>query len=169
MKLLLRAWRIEDASALQGCADDWEIARQLRDVFPHPYTLADAQSYLSFCLSRPAERMIACAIEADGALAGSIALTRGMDVYRGSAELGYWLDRSQWKKGIMSEAVRQMCRKGFAQWDIIRVYAEPFARNVSSRAVLEKNGFVLEGHLRKSVLKEGQFLDSCIYGLLREQ
>lgn len=169
MEPRLRAWRIEDAPALQGCADDWEIARQLRDVFPYPYTLTDAQSYLSFCLSQPAERMIACAIEVDGALAGSIALTRGTDVYRGSAELGYWLARDQWNKGIMNEAVRQMCQKGFAQWDIVRIYAEPFARNASSRAVLEKNGFVLEGILRKSVSKKGQFLDSCIYGLLREQ
>lgn len=168
MELRLRAWRTEDAPALQRCADDWEVARQLRDVFPHPYTLKDAQSYLSFCLSQSAEEMIACAIEADGALVGSITLARGRDVYCRSAELGYWLNKDYWNKGIMTEAVRQICQKGFVQWDIVRIYAELFARNTASRTVLEKNGFALEGVLRKSVSKEGQLLDSCIYGLLKE-
>ena len=168
MELRLRAWRTEDAPALQRCADEWEIARQLRDVFPNPYTLADARSYLSFCLSRSAEQMIACAIEADGALAGSITLTRGTDVYRRSAELGYWLAKDFWNKGIMTEAVRQICQKGFEQWDIVRIYAELFARNAASRVVLEKNGFAMEGILRQSVSKEGQLLDSCIYALLKD-
>ena len=168
MKLRLRTWRTEDAPALRQCADDREIARQLRDVFPHPYTLADAESFISLCLAQSPQEQIACAIEADGALAGGITLTRGTDVYRAGAELGYWLAKAQWHKGIMTEAVRQMCRMGFARWDIVRIYAEPFARNARSRAVLEKNGFVLEGTMRKSVYKEGQLLDSCMYALLRD-
>lgn len=168
MELLLRPWKTDDAPALQICADDAEVARNLRDVFPHPYTLQDAQNYIAFCREREyAAHQLCYAIAADGALAGSIALTMGTDVYRKSAELGYWLAKSYWGKGLMTRAVAQICKKGFAAFDLVRIYAEPFSRNIASRRVLEKNGFVLEGVLRKSVCKEGRILDSCVYALIQ--
>ena len=60
-------------------------------------------------------------------------------------------------------------RSGFQRWDILRIFAEPYANNVGSRRVLEKAGFRLEGLLRKSVFKAGRSMDSCVYGLLREE
>ena len=53
--------------------------------------------------------------------------------------------------------------------DIVRIHAEAFARNAASRRVLEKAGFALEGTLRRSVYKNGEMLDSCIYALVREE
>ena len=105
----------------------------------------------------------------DGEAVGSISLTLGSDVYRRSAELGYWLGKPFWGRGIMTAAVTAMCRDGFGTWDIVRIHAEPFARNAASRRVLEKAGFTLEGTLRQSVYKNGEMLDSCIYALLREE
>ena len=99
---------------------------------------------------------------------GSIALARGVDVYQKNAELGYWLGREFHGKGVMTQAVREICRMGFAQWDIGRIYAEPYAGNAGSRRVLEKAGFQLEGVLRRSVYKLGETQDSCMYSLLRE-
>jgi len=93
----------------------------------------------------------------------------GSDVYRRSAELGYWLGEPFWGRGIMTAAVETMCREGFAAWDIVRIHAEAFARNAASRRVLEKAGFALEGTLRRSVYKNGEMLDSCIYALVREE
>ena len=69
----------------------------------------------------------------------------------------------------MTAAVETMCREGFAAWDIVRIHAEPFARNAASRRVLEKAGFALEVTLRRSVYKNGEMLDSCIYALVREE
>ena len=100
---------------------------------------------------------------------GSIGLFLGSDVYRRSAELGYWLGEPFWGRGIMTAAVETMCREGFAAWGIVRIHAEPFARNAASRRVLEKAGFALEGTLRRSVYKNGEMLDSCIYALVREE
>ena len=74
-----------------------------------------------------------------------------------------------WGRGIMTAAVETMCREGFAAWDIVRIHAEAFARNAASRRVLEKAGFALEGTLRRSVYKNGEMLDSCIYALVREE
>lgn len=168
MEIRLRPWKREDAPALQQCADEYEIARNLRDVFPHPYTLADAETYINLCLAGDCTRQLCCAIEVDGRLAGSIGLFCGTDVYRKSAELGYWLGKAFWGRGVMTEAVRQICREGFSRFDIARIYAEPFARNTGSRRVLEKNGFSLEGTLRQGVYKEDMLQDYCIYALLRE-
>ena len=85
------------------------------------------------------------------------------------ARLGYWLAVPWWGKGIMTEAVRAICREAFRAFDIVRIYAEPFARNTGSCRVLEKAGFTLEGTLRRSVYKGGEILDSRVYALLREE
>ena len=78
-------------------------------------------------------------------ISGSIGLFLGGDVYRKSAELGYWLAEDYWGRGVMTAAVKQLCAEVFSRWDIARIYAEPFARNTGSRRVLEKAGFTLEG------------------------
>ena len=68
----------------------------------------------------------------------------------------------------MTRAVERMCREAFARWDIVRIYAEPFAYNTGSRRVLEKAGFVLEGIMRRGACKNGRILDYCMYALLRD-
>ena len=105
----------------------------------------------------------------DGQAVGSVALTRGTDVCRRSAELGYWLGRAFWGRGIMTKAVEEMCRTGFEAWDIVRIYAEPFAHNAGSRRVLEKAGFALEGVMRCGIWKNGRLRDYCMYALLRPE
>ena len=91
MDFILREWRREDAADVARYADNEKIARNLRDVFPHPYALADAQGFLDICIAGDPETSLFRAIEIDGRAAGSIALCRGSDVYQKTAELGYWL------------------------------------------------------------------------------
>ena len=169
MDCLLRPWRAEDAAEIVPYADDPLVAGKLRDIFPSPYTLADAESYVNSCVAREGQGQLCRAIVADGRAVGSIGLFLGNDVYRKSAELGYWLGRPFWRRGMMSAAVREMCELGFQTWEIERIYAEPFSGNAGSRGVLEKAGFTLEGILRKSVFKNGVLQDSCIYARLRER
>lgn len=167
MDFTLRPWRKSDAPAIVPYADDPLVARNLRDVFPNPYTLSDAECYVNSCVEREGQGQLCRAVVVDGRAVGSIGLFLGEDVYRKSAELGYWLGRPFWRRGIMTAAVRQICEEGFRRWEIERIYAEPYASNAGSRGVLEKAGFALEGILRRSVYKNGELLDSCIYGKLR--
>ncbi len=169
MDFTLRPWREEDAAAIVPYADDPLVARNLRDAFPSPYTLADAEFFVRSCVEREGQGQLCRCLVVDGQAAGSVALFLGNDVYRRSAELGYWLGRPFWRRGIMTAAVEQMCALGFATWDIVRIYAEPYAQNAGSRGVLERAGFTLEGIKRKSVFKCGELLDSCIYARLREE
>ena len=170
MYFILRPWRREDATDVAKYANNEKIARNLRDVFPHPYPPADAENFVNSCLEADETCQMFRAIEAEGRAVGSIALCRGGDVYVRTAELGYWLAEDYWGRGIMTRAVQQICEEGFTQWnDLVRIYAEPFAHNAGSCRVLEKAGFILEGVLRQSVFKRNEVCDSCMYALLREE
>ena len=169
MDFILRPWRREDVEDVLRYANNEKIARKLRNIFPYPYIRTDAESFVNSCLEADETCQMFRAIEAEGRAVGSIALCRGGDVYVRTAELGYWLAEDCWGQGIMTQAVRQICQEGFEQWDdLVRIYAEPYARNAPSRRVLEKAGFALEGVLRQNVFKEGEVCDSCMYALLRE-
>ena len=163
----LRPFVAEDAPSIYEHANDAEVAQNLRDVFPMPYTYQDAVAYIASCAGAGEERQLCRAIVADGKAVGSIGLFLQGDVYRKSAELGYWLGRPYWGQGIMSRAVMLLCQEGFERYDICRIFAEPYATNLGSRRVLEKAGFVLEGVMRKSVIKNGVILDSCLYALVK--
>ena len=99
---------------------------------------------------------------------GGVAVTRGQDVAKRSGELGYWLAPAYWGKGVMTEAVGRLCAQVFAESDLVRIFAEPFADNAASCRVLETCGFSLEGTLRKSVWKGGAFHDARLYALIKE-
>ena len=167
MEITLRPWRADDLAALVPLADDPRVARNLRDAFPSPYSEADGRAFLELCAQLEPPQALFLAVTADGALAGGIGLTFGADVARKSAELGYWLGEPFWGRGIASAAVRQICARGFGEYGLVRIYAEPFAYNKASQRVLEKCGFEREGVLRKSVLKNGEFYDSMLYALVK--
>ncbi len=165
----LRAWEIEDAKALAQAADNFNIAKNLRNVFPNPYTLDDAIWYINDSIANAGKKQINYAIVIDGQAVGSIGIFVKDDVYEKSAELGYWLAESYWRKGIMTEAVQMICKEAFETFDIVRIYAEPFADNAGSRGVLEKTGFTYEGTMRSGVYKNGKVLSYCMYSVLREE
>ncbi len=167
---LLRPWQVEDIPSVAKYADNPCIAAWLRNVFPHPYTRQDAESYIYSCIEAGEDGQITRAIVADGTAVGSIGIFRNQDIYERTAEIGYWLAEPYWGHSILSRAVPQLCAEAFARWeDLVRIYAEPFADNPGSRRVLEKSGFTLEGILRNHICKNGTLHDSCIYALLREE
>lgn len=167
MKFELRKWRSEDAESVAKFANNQKIANNLRNVFPFPYTLDDAKWYVNSCIDADATRQCTRAIVVDGEAVGSIGVFLKDDVYCKSAEIGYWLGEPFWSKGIVSESIRQICSYTFAHYDIVRIFAEPFAYNIGSRKALEKAGFQLEGILKKSVCKNDEILDSCMYALIK--
>ncbi len=167
MEFILREWKESDAADIAEFANNPKIAGNLRDGFPHPYTIDDAKAYIAGCKADTAS--ITRAIEADWRAVGSIGIFPGHDVYRKSAELGYWLAEPYWSRGIMSRAIERLCAEAFSLLDIVRIFAEPFAGNAASRKALEKAGFRLEGELESSVYKNGKIQNSCIYALIKSE
>jgi len=161
----LRPWATTDAKSLAYHANDADVARNLRDAFPHPYDLADARQYLNLVMPASVSELT-LAIEVDGQAAGSISLLFQTDIGRRSAELGYWLGRACWGRGIATAAVGALSAYGFARFDLARLYATVFADNAASAKVLEKCGYALEGRLRQAVTKQGRTFDALLYARL---
>jgi RimJ/RimL family protein N-acetyltransferase len=161
----IRPWVVADAPALVEHADDREVWRNLRDRFPHPYTPADAEAWLTWAVLQ--EPCTHWAIEVEGEAGGGIGFTIGDDVHARMAEVGYWLGRRFWGRGIATEALRAVTAHAFAAYDIDRVEARVFAWNGASTRVLEKAGYAREACLRRAVTKDGEVTDLLIYGILR--
>lgn len=111
----------------------------------------------------------AFAITVDDKAIGSIGVFRQGNIHRQTAELGYYIAEEYWGRGIMAEAVKQICEYVFGNSDIIRIYAEPFAYNTASCKVLEKAGFQYEGTLRNNAVKNGKIIDMKMYALLKTE
>ncbi len=139
----------------------------LRDRFPWPYGLRDAEAFLSGVLAKRPETDFA--IEVDGQVAGGIGFVPGTDIERVSAEVGYWLGVAFWGRGIVTSALLAASRHAYAAYDVERVFALPFADNRASCRVLEKAGFAREGLLRSAVVKDGRLHDVAVYARLREE
>jgi len=157
----IRPWRLDDAESLAKHANNRKVWIALRDLFPHPYTIEDAHSFLKSVIH--SEPVTLFCVEANGTAVGGIGIRIGADVHRQTAELGYWLSQEFWGRGIMTEAVAAFTDFCVENFQLRRIYAEPFANNPASARVLEKAGFVLEGRLKNNVLKDGKLLDSLLY------
>ena len=158
---LLRPLVPEDAESLARHANDREGWRNLRDLFPHPYTVDDARAYIAAAAGRTPRTSLGVVV--DGEAAGNVSLRPGTDVERASAEIGYWLGRAFRGRGVMTDAVRAATRYAFAELGMHRVWAVPFAHNAASARVLEKAGYVFEGRMRRSAIKEGVVVDQLLW------
>lgn len=168
MKCQIRKWKLSDAADLASALNNEKVLNYLRDGLPYPYTQKDAQHYINSILSSNPNETFAYAIDVDGKAVGSIGAFRQGNIHFRTAELGYYLAEDYWGKGIMTQAVKQLCQKLFAETDILRIFAEPFAYNIGSRRVLEKAGFQLEGILKRNAVKNGRVLDMAMYALTKE-
>jgi RimJ/RimL family protein N-acetyltransferase len=167
MQFQLRPFTIEDLDSLVKFANNFKIAKNLMDVFPHPYSVEDGKAFIERSSKNSPQTIFA--IEVNGEAAGAIGLHPQFDVYRKNAELGYWLAEPYWGKGIITKAIIQTVDYGFSNLDITRIFARPFGHNMASQKALEKAGFILEARLEKTIFKNGEYTDELIYAVRRQQ
>jgi RimJ/RimL family protein N-acetyltransferase len=160
----LRSWRKSDLESIVEHANNRSIWLNLRDQFPHPYTKRDGQMFLRHMREREPETVFAIAV--DGEAIGAIGFVLQKDVDRVSAEIGYWLGEPFWGRGIATEALVAVTQYAMETHRLTRLFAVPFASNRASCRVLEKAGYVLEGRLRRSAIKDGQIVDQLQYAFI---
>jgi len=138
---------------------------------PYPYTEADFQAWLQIVeeANRQQGRPVHWAIRnEDNDLIGGTGFS-GLQVGKShKAEIGYWLAKPYWGRGIMTAVVRRLCVFAFAELGLVKILAHVFAGNGASAKVLEKCGFRQEGYLRKHHCKDGNYLDARLFALLKE-
>jgi ribosomal-protein-alanine N-acetyltransferase len=161
----VRSWTPSDLESLVRNANSRNVWKNLRDAFPHPYERGDGLRWLEAVRTARTETQFA--IDVEGAAVGGIGLFLQTDIYRGSAEMGYWLGERYWNRWIMTAVVAAFVPFVIEQFDLRRIYANVFDFNRPSARILEKAGFQLEGRGREAVLKDGVVLDQLTYALVR--
>ncbi len=162
---IIRPWSEADLDALVMYANNWNIAKNMTDKFPHPYSESDGRAFIEFATKDDPVHIFA--IDLDGQAIGGIGIHPQSDIHRKNAELGYWLAEPFWGRGIISHAIRQILEFAFNTYDINRVFARPFGANLASQRVLEKNRFTLEGRFEKTLFKNGEYVDELVYAMRR--
>lgn len=163
---ILRDWSADDAPTLVRFLNNPRIAATLRDGFPSPYTSRDAERFIAQATA-PGGRNLVLAIEVDGQACGGIGIHLLEDVYRRTAEIGYWLSEPYWGRGIVTDAVQAIVPVAFDRYDVARIQAGIFENNPASMRVLEKCGFVREAVHRNAVTKNGVTMDEVMYARFR--
>jgi len=166
----LRDPRSQDAASLARYANNRNVWLNLRDGFPHPYSVEDAKRFVAMAKEHRPPTILA--IETAGAppeAIGAIGLRLQPDVERVSAELGYWIGEPFWGRGIVTAAVRAMVTYAFGTFELTRVFALPYTSNAASARVLEKAGFRQEARMLRAVIKDGQVQDQWMYAVTDDE
>jgi len=164
-RLILRPYTETDIAELLPLVGTREVAATTLRI-AHPYTEQDAKSFLA--LAKDADKIwLAITLRTNCRQVGGIGMR--VDQEHKHAELGYWLGKPYWGKGYATEASREMIRYGFEDLGLHRIFATHFKHNPASGRVLKKVGMRYEGCQREHLVKWGEFVDSEMYGLLRQE
>jgi RimJ/RimL family protein N-acetyltransferase len=164
-RLRLRPYTETDIAEMLPLIGTREVAATTLRI-AHPYTEKDATGFLA--LTRDPDKLwLAITLRTDGSQIGGVGLR--LDEQHQHAELGYWLGVPYWGKGYATEAAQEMMRYGFEELHLHRIFASHFKHNPTSGRILMKLGMRHEGCQREHLRKWNQFVDSELYGILRQE
>ncbi len=135
-------------------------------TIPYPYAEKDADWWINFCTeqTKKLKTPIQWAIrDSDAKLVGAIGFSDIVPGESHKAELGYWVAKPYWGKGIGSAAVAAACKIAFDELGLIRITATIFAHNERSEKLLKKAGFALEGTMKYHYYKNEHLMDGKLY------
>ena len=165
-RLVLRELRSEDAPAVFAMRSDPIVMELVRR--PLAASIDDAHALIAKIKGIQAAHdgaQWAITLKGDDTFIGLIGLWRIVKEHH-RAELGYTLSRAHWGRGILTEAIAPVLDQGFRTFGCHSVEAICDPRNVASMRVLEKNGFVREGHFKENFYWNGAFIDSVVFSKL---
>ena len=164
-RLKLRPYSESDIAELIPLIGTREVAATTLRI-PYPYTQDDAEAFIEMA-QEPGKIWLATTLRTDGRQIGGVGLR--VDEQHQNAELGYWLGVAYWGQGYATEASREMLRYGFQDLGLHRIFASHFGHNPASGNVLRKLGMRHEGCQREHLRKWDRFVDSELYGILRQE
>ena len=162
----LRNYHIDISTQFAEYRNNPIIFENVYDRVPNPFTVKDATAFITLQLEiKPALRKL---IYWEEHFVGEIGIIMKEDVFRLTAELGYFIGEPFWGKGIASKAIKLMTDYTFENFNIVRIEAGVFEFNKSSMRVLEKNGFHLESIKRYAAIKNGKIIDDYLWVKLKD-
>ena len=164
-EITLRKLSGKDKQDLALLANNKKVWDNLRDNIPYPYKESDAEYFID--MVKDQNPAMTFAVDYKEQFCGIISLVKQTDVYRLTAEIGYWLGEPFWNKGIATKAVTLITEYGFNELNLIRIYTGIFEYNKSSMRVLEKCGYKEEGIFEKSIIKNGKIWNEHRYSRIQ--
>ncbi|MFA5856769.1 MAG: GNAT family protein [Candidatus Pacearchaeota archaeon] len=171
-RLILREISTKDKTILMKNMNNLNIAAFLLEV-PYPFKNKDAESWINFAIKESKKKkrdyVFAITIKGNDSMIGEVILN-DFDYYRKSAALSYWLSESEWKKGIIQEAVKKVMEFAFIELKLKRLELAAFTDNLASNQVAKKLGFIYEGVKRQASYAEStkKFHDDNVYSMIDE-
>ena len=166
-RLILRSLTLEDVSAIQRLAGEYDVAATLCNM-PHPYEDGMAEEWIRSCsekFEKDAALNFAITLRVDQNFIGAIEIRLDEEIENG--ELGFWIGKPYWGCGYCTEAAKVVVAYGFEVLKLDRICAYHFENNLASGRVLQKIGMHYEGCLEKFVQKRNSSEDLIGYGMLK--
>ena len=153
--------------------NSWRASREMIDCLGAPYRFIDIEIdeawYDAYLRNR--DHTIRCVAVDSGApdVALALATLSCIDWVHGTCEFHIMVGPDSQGKGVGAYALREMLRHAFSDLGLHRVELGVLSTNERARSLYEKAGFVCEGSKRSAVLKNGEYVDLVIMGLLRKE
>lgn len=156
-----------ESEAIAAIANDFDVARYLREVFPHPYTTEDARAFLT--IMNADNSQLVMGIRYNGEIAGITGAVFSAGLFRDNFEIGFWLGKKFWNRKILSAVLPLFNTFLFTNYPVRRLYAGVLEGNIASKKVLEKTHFRQEGFFKDAATNRGEVMSYYVYALLREE
>lgn len=164
--ITLKSWVTDDLDALVEIANNYSIWKNMRDEFPFPYTTPNGSNWLSQVAVPNSDTYLAVYYRNN--LAGEIHINIHDDIRRYNGVISYWIGEKYWNKGIATKVLKSFADYAFNQFNLIRLYAKIFSTNIGSIRVVEKAGFIKEGHFKNAIVKENKIFDQVLYAIVNK-
>ncbi len=169
-RVKIRKLKISDAQDIYENAKDEEVTRWMLNI-PHPYPRDEARKFIRrtyYRLKKKKGYDFGIVLKNTDEIIGMVSLGN-IDWKNKNAEVGYWLGKKYWGKGLIIEAVKLILKFGFGKLKLHRIYAHLFEENIGSKKVLEKCGFKLEAIMREALFKHNKWHNELKYGILEKE
>jgi RimJ/RimL family protein N-acetyltransferase len=166
-RVMLRELRTSDALSLFSMLTTEEVARF---ISPPPSTVEGFERFISWTQRQRLAGSYACfavtLVGTDTAI--GIFQLRELEPGFGTAEWGFAIGSPYWGTGTFQEGAQLMATFAFDVVGVHRLEARAAVKNGRGNGALRKFGAVQEGVLRKSFVKNGEYLDQMLWSILKE-
>ena len=169
-RLRLKPYEHAFAEEIYEVVKQKEIADTML-MIPHPYpreVVDEWISYLQKSFEQGTAYEFAIFLKENGRYIGNCGLV-ALSQQHHHAEVGYFIDVSEWGKGYATEACKKIIDYGFGHHQLNRIYSRCMVRNHASRRVMEKAGMVWEGRHKQQFLKGDVYEDIDYLAILAEE
>jgi [ribosomal protein S5]-alanine N-acetyltransferase len=161
----LREMRLADAPSLLSMLTTEEVARF---ISPPPTTVAGFERFIIWANAERQAGRYACFAVVPAGMDSAIGIfqVRQLEPGFGSAEWGFAIGSAFWGTGLFTAGAQLVLDFAFNILGVHRLEARAAVRNSRGNGALRKMGAICEGVLRRSFLRNGEYLDQHLYSIL---